>query len=158
MSFNELIGSFADEVGLELTALDGAGALHLDFNGMTVSFFETGDASRLLLVGEIGRIPSSGAEIFCRVMLRSMFLDGMASGATFSLSPESDRAFLQRREPLSELDPVRFKSVVESFVNELEKWRTALASFRPAAEEIGKAKAAETAETREIENNGFMRV
>lgn len=157
MGFKEIMAAFAAEMGVT-GGPDDAGAFHLDFDGMTVSFFETGDGSRLLLVGEIGELPPSGAEIFCRVMLRSMFLDGEASGATFALAPESDHAFLQRREPLAELDPVRFRAVVESFVNELEKWRTAFVSFRPAAEEIGKAKAREAGEMREIENNGFVRV
>lgn len=158
MTVDELIGAFAAEFGIGPVRPDEAGAYHLDFDDMTVAFRETGDGTRLLVFGEVGELPDGGAEVFCRVMLKAMFLEGTVSGATFALAPETEQVFLQQQKPLAELDSDRFKATVESFVNELEKWRQTLVDFRPVADEIGKAKARTEQEAGEMASGGFIRV
>lgn len=158
MTVEELIGAFATEFGIGPVRPDETGAYHLDFDDMTVAFRETGDGTRLLVFGEVGQLPDGGAEVFCRVMLKAMFLEGTVSGATFALAPETERVFLQLQKPLAELAPDPFKTTVESFVNELEKWRQTLVAFRPVADEIGKAKARAEQEVREVASGGFIRV
>lgn len=158
MRLEELMDAFAHEAGLGSIDPNGAGMYHLDFDDMTVAFRETEDASRLLVFGAIGELPPEGAEIFCRVMLKAMFQEGVVSGAIFSIDPETERLFLQRLEPLSNLDFAGFKVLVEAFVNELEKWRGSLDAFSPAAAEIGEAKAREAETSGEISSNGFLKV
>lgn len=158
MKLRELMDAFVREAGLGSVGPNDAGAYHLDFDDMTVAFRETEDASRLLIFGAIGELPPEGAEIFCRVMLKAMFLEGAVSGAAFSIDPETERLFLQRQEPLSDLDLARFKALVESFVNELEKWRGSVDAFRPVSAEIGKEKTREAEASGEISSNGFLKV
>lgn len=158
MCGEEIIGLFAEEVGLGEVRPNAAGAYHFDIDGMTVAFRETADASGLLVYGEVGALPPEGDELFCRVMLQSMFAEGELSGAAFSIHPETDRVFLQRLMPLEGLDLPRFKALLEAFVNELEKWRGILSDYSPATERIDAAMKQDARAAREFEHSGFLRV
>ena len=158
MTVDDLMRLFAEEFGLGRLRPNGEGAYHLDFDGMTVAFRETEGGARLLVLGEVGELPEEGADIFCRVLLKAMFPGGALAEGGFALNPETDRLFLQRQTPLADLDFDRFKTAVESFVNELANWRQALEAFRPAAEEIGRDRDRAEAEAKEIMSQGFMRV
>ena len=131
MTFEELISGLGSKIGVELTSDDGSCVINVD--DMVVTLMSLPDSDRLAVHGEIGDPPPEGLEQLLSAMLEANHLFAGTAGATISRDHETGRFHLCRQEPLAILDADSLAALVESFVNTLEIWRKAIASYRPVA-------------------------
>lgn len=133
MEYKELIEAFAAKHGIGgLEVLDGTTALDID--KMRIAFLNDENAHSLILLGEIGSPPPEANERFGVLLMRANYLFRGSDGATFAQDPETNAYVLMRSLPLALLDATILADAVQGFVNTLERWRRALADFRPAGE------------------------
>ena len=133
MTFEELISGFGRKIGIELTAEDETCVIKVD--DMVVTIMSLPTCGRLAVHAEIGEPPPHGLERLLSSMLESNHLFVGTAGATISRDPETGRFHLCRQESLDVLDVDALAVLVESFVNTLEIWRTAIANYRPSEED-----------------------
>ena len=152
MTFEELISGLGSKIGVELTSDDGSCVINVD--DMVVTLMSLPDSDRLAVHGEIGDPPPEGLEQLLSAMLEANHLFAGTAGSTISRDHETGRFHLCRQEPLATLDADSLAALVESFVNTLEIWRKAIASYRPVA----KSAAEGSDETPQFGANGFFRV
>ena len=152
MTFEELISGLSSKIGVELTSDDGSCVINVD--DMVVTLMSLPDSDRLAVYGEIGDPPPEGLEQLLSAMLEANHLFAGTAGATISRDHETGRFHLCRHEPLAILDADSLAALVESFVNTLEIWRKAIASYRPVA----KSAAEGADEGPQLGANGFFRV
>ena len=152
MTFEELISGLGSKIGVELTSDDGSCVINVD--DMVVTLMSLPDSDRLAVYGEIGDPPPEGLEQLLSAMLEANHLFAGTAGATISRDHETGRFHLCRQEPLAILDADSLAALVESFVNTLEIWRKAIASYRPVA----KSAAEGADEGPQLGANGFFRV
>jgi hypothetical protein len=152
MTFEELISGLGSKIGVELTSDDGSCVINVD--DMVVTLMSLPDSDRLAVYGEIGDPPPEGLEQLLSAMLEANHLFAGTAGATISRDHETGRFHLCRQEPLATLDADSLAALVESFVNTLEIWRKAIASYRPTA----KSAAEGADEGPQLGANGFFRV
>ena len=152
MTFEELISGLGSKIGVELTSDDGSCVINVD--DMVVTLMSLPDSDRLAVHGEIGDPPPEGLEQLLSAMLEANHLFAGTAGATISRDHETGRFHLCRHEPLATLDADSLAALVESFVNTLEIWRKAIASYRPVA----KAAAERTDGAPQFGANGFVQV
>ena len=152
MTFEELISGLGSKIGVELTSEDGECVINVD--DMVVTLMSLPDSDRLAVYGEIGDPPPEGLEQLLSAMLEANHLFAGTAGATISRDHETGRFHLCRQEPLATLDADSLAALVESFVNTLEIWRKAIASYRPVA----KSAAEGSDEGPQLGANGFFRV
>ena len=152
MTFEELISGLGSKIGVELTSDDGSCVINVD--DMVVTLMSLPDSDRLAVYGEIGDPPPEGLEQLLSAMLEANHLFAGTAGATISRDHETGRFHLCRQEPLATLDADSLAALVESFVNTLEIWRKAIASYRPVA----KSAAEGADEAPQLGANGFFRV
>ena len=131
MTFEELISALGERIGVDLAAEDGSCVINAD--DMVVTLMSLPDSDRLAVHGEIGDPPPEGLEQLLSAMLEANHLFAGTAGATISRDHETGRFHLCRHEPLAILDADSLAALVESFVNTLEIWRKAIASYRPVA-------------------------
>ena len=134
MTFEELISGLGSKIGVELTSEDGECVINVD--DMVVTLMSLPDSDRLAVHGEIGDPPPEGLERLLSAMLEANHLFAGTAGATISRDHETGRFHLCRQEPLATLDADSLAALVESFVNTLEIWRKAIASYRPVAKSV----------------------
>ena len=134
MTFEELISGLGSKIGVELTSDDGECVINVD--DMVVTLMSLPDSDRLAVHGEIGDPPPEGLEQLLSAMLEANHLFAGTAGATISRDHETGRFHLCRHEPLAILDADSLAALVESFVNTLEIWRKAIASYRPVAKSV----------------------
>ena len=134
MTFEELISGLGSKIGVELTSEDGECVINVD--DMVVTLMSLPDSDRLAVHGEIGDPPPEGLEQLLSAMLEANHLFAGTAGATISRDHETGRFHLCRHEPLATLDADSLAALVESFVNTLEIWRKAIASYRPVAKSV----------------------
>ena len=152
MTFEELISGLGSKIGVELTSEDGECVINAD--DMVVTLMSLPDSDRLAVHGEIGDPPPEGLEQLLSAMLEANHLFAGTAGATISRDHETGRFHLCRHEPLATLDADTLAAILQSFVNTLEIWRKAIASYRPVA----KSAAEGTGEGPQLGANGFFRV
>lgn len=131
MTFEELISALGERIGVDLAAEDGSCVINVD--DMVVTLMSLPDSDRLAVHGEIGDPPPEGLEQLLSAMLEANHLFAGTAGATISRDHETGRFHLCRHEPLAILDADSLAALVESFVNTIEIWRKAIASYRPVA-------------------------
>ena len=152
MTFEELISALGERIGVDLAAEDGSCVINAD--DMVVTLMSLPDSDRLAVHGEIGDPPPEGLEQLLSAMLEANHLFAGTAGATISRDHETGRFHLCRHEPLAILDADSLAALVESFVNTLEIWRKAIASYRPVA----KSAAESTDEAPRFGATGFVQV
>ena len=152
MTFEELISGLGSKIGVELTSEDGECVINAD--DMVVTLMSLPDSDRLAVHGEIGDPPPEGLEQLLSAMLEANHLFAGTAGATISRDHETGRFHLCRQEPLATLDADSLAALVESFVNTLEIWRKAIASYRPVAKSVLEG----SDEGPQLGANGFFRV
>ena len=152
MTFEELISGLGSKIGVELTSDDGECVINVD--DMVVTLMSLPDSDRLAVHGEIGDPPPEGLEQLLSAMLEANHLFAGTAGATISRDHETGRFHLCRQEPLATLDADSLAALVESFVNTLEIWRKAIASYRPVAKSVPEG----SDEAPQLGANGFFRV
>ena len=146
MTFEELISGLGSKLGVELTSDDGSCVINVD--DMVVTLMSLPDSDRLAVHGEIGDPPPEGLEQLLSAMLEANHL--FAGTADH----ETGRFHLCRQEPLAILDVDSLAALVESFVNTLEIWRKAIASYRPVAKSAAEC----TDEAPQFGATGFVQV
>ncbi len=139
MDYEELISAFAERHAIAGCEAGGGGAVTLQVDGMAVTLLHDEAEARLLICGEIGEPPASGAAEFAAAMLKANFA---ASDTTFAQNPETGVYAIVCAKALDALDVNALDAALEAFVNLLETWRTMLADFRMAAAEQPDAAAA----------------
>ena len=152
MTFEELISGLGSKIGVELTSDDGSCVINVD--DMVVTLMSLPDSDRLAVHGEIGDPPPEGLEQLLSAMLEANHLFAGTAGATISRDHETGRFHLCRQEPLAILNADTLAALVESFVNTLEIWRKAIASYRPVAKSVLEG----SDEGPQLGANGFFRV
>ena len=152
MTFEELISALGERIGVDLSAEDGSCVINVD--DMVVTLMSLPDSDRLAVHGEIGDPPPEGLEQLLSAMLEANHLFAGTAGATISRDHETGRFHLCRQEPLATLDADSLAALVESFVNTLEIWRKAIASYRPVAKSATEG----SDEGPQLGANGFFRV
>jgi len=156
MEYKELIEAFAAKNGIGgLEVLDGAAALDID--GMRIAFLNDETAHALILLGEIGAPPPEANGRFGELLMRANYLFRGSDGATFAQNPETNAYALMRSLPLALLDAAALADAIQAFVNTLERWRRALADFRPVAEGTN-APSASVEEFMPFGSSGFISV
>lgn len=160
MELKELMDGLAAACGVLDVKPDAEGAYHLGIDDMTVSFMSLDESGQLVVWAEVCEPPPEGRERLYRTLMESMFLGRATGGGAFSIEPESGKVYLQRVEFLSALDVESFVGIVEKFVNVLEGWRKIIANYRPAAQEMERRSAEESAAARQagMGMDGFMQV
>ena len=152
MTFEELISGLGSKIGVELTSEDGECVINVD--DMVVTLMSLPDSDRLAVYGEIGDPPPEGLEQLLSAMLEANHLFAGTAGATISRDHETGRFHLCRQEPLAILNADTLAAILQSFVNTLEIWRKAIASYRPVA----KSAAEGTDEAPQFGATGFVQV
>ena len=152
MTFEELISGLGSKIGVELTSDDGSCVINVD--DMVVTLMSLPDSDRLAVYGEIGDPPPEGLEQLLSAMLEANHLFAGTAGATISRDHETGRFHLCRQEPLAILNADTLAAILQSFVNTLEIWRKAIASYRPVA----KSAAEGTDEAPQFGATGFVQV
>ncbi len=152
MTFEELISGLGSKIGVELTSDDGSCVINVD--DMVVTLMSLPDSDRLAVHGEIGDPPPEGLEQLLSAMLEANHLFAGTAGATISRDHETGRFHLCRQEPLAILNADTLAAILQSFVNTLEIWRKAIASYRPVA----KSAAEGADEAPQFGATGFVRV
>ena len=152
MTFEELISGLGSKIGVELTSDDGSCVINVD--DMVVTLMSLPDSDRLAVHGEIGDPPPEGLEQLLSAMLEANHLFAGTAGATISRDHETGRFHLCRQEPLAILNADTLAAILQSFVNTLEIWRKAIASYRPVA----KSAAEGTDEAPQFGATGFVLV
>lgn len=141
MEFRELMRQFGAKIGIEGLAPDEANACSVEIDGMSVAFVEDPEAGTLTTVAEVCEPPAEGEAMLYRVLMQSMFMGEGTAGAAFSVKSDTGGIFLHRIDPLAVLDCDAFCAMLEKFVNTLERWRNAIADFRPVARAVEQAAA-----------------
>lgn len=129
MTFDELMDEVGRKLGVELVTYDGMTQLTID--DMAVSVSEIAELDAVVLNGVIGEPPPQGLAALHRAMLEANYNFAGTAGATLSVNPANGELALTRLAPLAVLDADGFLSLLESFVNVLEAWRTLVADYRP---------------------------
>ena len=152
MTFEELISALGERIGVDLAAEDGSCVINVD--DMVVTLMNLPDSGRLAVYGEIGDPPPEGLEQLLSAMLEANHLFAGTAGATISRDHETGRFHLCRHEPLAILNADTLAAILQSFVNTLEIWRKAIASYRPVAKSAAEC----TDEAPQFGAAGFVQV
>lgn len=136
MEFRELVTAFGRACGVEEMEFDDKGVAALEADDYLISFIELPATRQMLVSVTVAEKPQGDGGPLFETLLKASHLGGATDGAAFSLTQEGMIA-LQRIEALSELDLALFSRVVESLLNQADKWRAVIAAYVP-----GEAKAA----------------
>ena len=157
MDINEIMEAFGRDLGVEGLAPDADGVYGLDIDGMKIAVAELPDA-QLATWAEVCEPPPEGRERLYRTLMEGMFLGEGTGGAAFSIERESGKVYLHRFDAIAALDAGSFKAMLEKFVNVLEEWRSLIADFRPAFDELAKGEDAARDERQDVGMGGFIQV
>ena len=156
MEYRKLVGDFAAGLGVTDLSFDEDGVARLSADDMVVSFMEVPERRALLIWSEVATPPPENLARLYRVLLDAMFMGRATQGATFSC--ENDRIYLHRMDALVDLDPASLSTIVEQFLNLIEKWRDVIMSFRADETAPAGSKAAEPPAFGLGGSSGFMQV
>lgn len=132
MEFRELISGFGEACGVGELVLDENDVARIQADDIVLSFMEVPATRRLVMFADVADRPEEGAGQLFETLLRAQYLGGVLEGASFSVSPEGTIT-LHRSDRLVDLDAATFAKTVEAFLNLVDKWREAVAAFRPDA-------------------------
>lgn len=155
MDFIELIGDFAQRVGLKGLTPDDEGCVYLQFDEMVVCFSEVPDAASVAIYAPVGVLPPQANAQLLTLLMRANYLGRGTGGATLSQAEDGNTILLHQVVPLAVLDGETFANMIEKFVNVVGQWHVNLQNFRPIAEALER----KAAEEREIDKDasGFIR-
>ncbi len=155
MEFEELIGDFAQRVGLKGLTPNDEGCVYVQFDDRVVCMREVPDAASVAIYAPVGVLPPQANAQLLTLLMRANCLGRGTGGATLSQAEDGNTILLHQVIPLVALDGESFADTVEKFVNVLGEWYANLQDFRP----IGEALERKAAEERELDKdeNGFIR-
>lgn len=158
MELKDLMEAFATAFKIVDLKPDDTGIYNVKIDEMKVSFATDPDVPRLVTWGEVGELPPEGREKLFRVLLESMYMGKATGGATFSIEEGTDKLIFHRIDLLDTLDVESFATMLDRFVNILEKWRGILVNFSLVAADQAKAEEQGAQEMREVSFGTFMKV
>lgn len=158
MELKDLMEAFATAFKIVDLKPDDTGIYNVKIDDMKVSFATDPDVPRLVTWGEVGELPPEGREKLFRVLLESMYMGKATGGATFSIEEGTDKLIFHRIDLLDTLDVESFATMLDRFVNILEKWRGILVNFSLVAADQAKAEEQGAQEMREVSFGTFMKV
>ena len=130
MEFKELMTGFASKLGIVGLDVDEERTF-LEIDGMKVEVFQDEKANTMMLCGIVGDGPAEETPRWNALLLQANFLFLETSGATLAQNPETKQYILERALPLESLDVPGLIVAMESFVNQLERWKAMLEDFCP---------------------------
>ena len=133
---DQLLAELGDTLTLRELKLDEATqSCILLFEGDLVLNIEFDDASgRLLFSSYLGELPEENAEPLLRELMAANLYWHRTGGATLGLEEDTGGVILSQAHEVGELDRPGFEKVVETFVNQAEKWSARIASQEPVAD------------------------
>lgn len=158
MEYVELLKSFGTKVGIADLEPTEDGIFCIEIDGMVVSFVEVPESRQLFTWADVGEPPPEGRERLYRVLMESMHMGKATGGSSFSIDAATGNVNLSRLDPLPLLDLDSFSSILERFVNVLEKWRKLLSEYRDGASDIERIAAAEREDSLQMGQDGFIQV
>ena len=157
MEFKELVAGLATELGNPSLAEGVEDAWGFVVDGMTIVARVREDQTAFTLDGDMGSPPPEGRAAFERTLLTAN-ADLMArTGFAFALG-DGDHYRLVAACELQTMDLAAFAGKIESFVNELERWRAVLGEYVPRAATLERASEADALESRNFSLGGFLQV
>lgn len=130
MEYNELLNEFGKACGLDGLKFDDEGVAVILADDISLSFMEVPETRRLVMFADIANTPYGNCERLYKALLEAQHLGIATGGATFSISPNGKIA-LYRQDPLMDLDVALLKTIVENFLNLVDRWRELIAAFCP---------------------------
>lgn len=127
MEFRSLITQFAASLGIHDLTFDEGGVTRLSTDEVTIAFMEAHERHSLLMWSKVATPSLENHEELYKVLLESSFMGRGTQGATFSLN-DGD-IYLHRLDPFVALDVATLTTIVEDFLNLVEKYRHIIQIF-----------------------------
>lgn len=121
----KLIANFGNMLTLpELTLDEKSNSCVLLFDGDIVLNIEFDDASgQLILSVYLDELPMHGAEPLLRELMIANLYWHRTDGATLGLEEATNGVILAQARGVTELEDASFEKMVETFVNQAERWK-----------------------------------
>ncbi len=133
MKYEDIIPALAGKLGVDgVEIIDDACTLKID--DMLICLSKVADGEGILLGSTVGEPPPENPDAFGSLLLQANHQFAGVDGAMFSQDPESKKYLLERILPLDLIDADYLSIALAEFVDAVERWRKALADFRPALE------------------------
>ena len=106
---------------------DDTGEVHLECDGLALSFRVIAGGEELLLWSPLAERPAGDFTRWGEILLKANFCGALTGGATLSLSEDCTSVCLHRRLTLAGISDKTFLSTFESFVETAQTWQQLLA-------------------------------
>ena len=128
----KLIANFGTLLTLpELKLDDVSNSCVLLFDGDIVLNIEYDDpTSQLILSSYLDELPAEGGEAVLRELMVANLYWHRTDGATLGLEDATNGIILAQSRSVTELDDATFEKLVETFVNQTERWKGKLAASK----------------------------
>ena len=127
MEYRSLITKFAESLGIADLVFDEHGVTRLSTDEVTIAFMEAHERNSLLMWSNVATPTLENREELYKVLLESSFMGRGTQGATFSL--DHGDVYLHRIDPFVNLDVATLSTIVEDFLNLVEKYRHIIQIF-----------------------------
>ena len=132
------VDAFAAAAGLERIEPDADGFYHLVADDdMPVSVGPVADGG-IVLLAEIGDVPSEGRDQFYRLLLEAMYGLRETKGATFQVVRNAEKVILRQIVSAARGDSEALADRLDAFADLQSEWRRRIADFRPEIESEGR--------------------
>lgn len=133
---DKLIANFGKVLTLpDLKLDDKSNSCVLLFDGDIVLNIEFDDATaQLILSVYLDQLPEAKAEALLRELMVANLYWHRTDGATLGLEEGTQGLILAQARSVTDLDDASFEKLVETFVNQSERWKKRIASVRDSSE------------------------
>ncbi|MDR1110994.1 MAG: type III secretion system chaperone [Deltaproteobacteria bacterium] len=121
-AFTGLIQALSSQLRTPIEIKDNC-KVHVNFDAVALLIEHLADAEQVLLVAPVADVPSTGLEAFYRDLLQGQYVFAETSGATLAIDKDERFVSLQMAPSLRALTIENFPTLVENFVNMVERWR-----------------------------------
>jgi len=131
----KLVANFGTMLTLpELTLDEKSNSCVLLFDGDIVLNIEFDEASgQLILSVYLDELPMHGGEPLLRELMVANLYWHRTDGATLGLEEATNGVILAQARAVTELDDASFEKMVETFVNQAERWKKHIAGMKTGA-------------------------
>ena len=129
IDFSQLISTLSRVTGIDPAAAIATGGCTVLFDGkLEVTLERTADQRSVYTFAPVLTLPPSGSarENVMQALLQVHLFGLTTNGAYFGVGPEAREAILFKTLELNHLDEDHAFAAIETFVNDLERWQTAL--------------------------------
>lgn len=133
---DKLIANFGKVLTLpDLKLDDKSNSCVLLFDGDIVLNIEFDDATaQLILSVYLDQLPEVKAETLLRELMVANLYWHRTDGATLGLEEATQGLILAQARSVADLDDASFEKLVETFVNQSERWKKRIAAFKDSSE------------------------